>query len=125
MANIPKPELEQGAYICYANEPDTNVDNAGSGGGGVVFLPMDPTDESPFFLPKFSFNQVKNAFESGSLPVVKEVLSEETTDVALVYVQAFDANAEDNTYNVTLGVGSGEMSLTANDPDEFMSINTN
>lgn len=34
MPNIPKPELERGNYICYADEPDTIFDNAGGGGGG-------------------------------------------------------------------------------------------
>lgn len=33
MAYKPKPELEEGNYIAYTNEPDTVVD-AGSGGGG-------------------------------------------------------------------------------------------
>lgn len=33
MAYKPKPELEEGSYIAYTNEPDTVMD-AGSGGGG-------------------------------------------------------------------------------------------
>ena len=34
MPNIPKPELERGNYICYADEPNIIVDNTGGGGGG-------------------------------------------------------------------------------------------
>lgn len=41
MPNIPKPELERGNFICYADKPDTIVDNSGGGGGdeggGVAF----------------------------------------------------------------------------------------
>lgn len=34
MAIMPKPELEQGNYLVYTDEPDTVYDNAGGGGGG-------------------------------------------------------------------------------------------
>lgn len=34
MTNIPKPDLERGNFIAYADEPGTIVDNAGGGGGG-------------------------------------------------------------------------------------------
>lgn len=34
MPNIPKPELEAGNYIAYADEPNTIVSGSGGGGGG-------------------------------------------------------------------------------------------
>lgn len=68
MAYKPKPELEEGNYIAYTDEPDTVVD-AGSGGGGgeggagdffseypatVVFAPGEGASISEASLPNFA-----------------------------------------------------------------------
>lgn len=51
MAYKTKPELEEGSYIAYTDEPDTVVD-AGSGGGGEGGGQFEPYDLKIMFGPK-------------------------------------------------------------------------
>lgn len=57
MTYKPKPELEEGNYIAYTNEPDTVVDSAGSGGGGEGGGQFEP------YNLKIAFTAVQGAAE--------------------------------------------------------------
>jgi len=81
MASIPKPELERGNYICYADEPNTIVDNAGGGGeggggggGGVVFLPATYNAETDLVTVDFTYNDVAGYIADNKLPVLSDNL---------------------------------------------------
>lgn len=123
MTNIPKPDLEHGNYICYADEPNTVVSGSG---GGTVYLQADPNDGGILLVPQFSFNQVKSAFNSGKFAVIKSSNGVGTTD--LLYVETLEEypgdEENDPTYNVTARLGSGQITFTSNDPDKLMTVNT-
>lgn len=127
MAIIPKPELEAGNFIAYADEPGTVISGSGGGGGGIVYLQADPDGGSPpKLVPQFSFNQVKSAFNSGKFAVIKSSNGVDTTD--LLYVETLEElpgdGEGDPVYNVTARLGSGQITFTSNDPDKLMAVDT-
>lgn len=127
MSNIPKPDLEHGNYICYADEPDTIVDNSGGGGGGgTVYLQADLDEGGVLPVPQFSFNQVKNALSDGKFAVIKSSDGRDTTD--FLYIEAlteFPGDDEtDPDYEVAARLGSGQITFTSNDPDKLMTTKT-
>lgn len=122
MTNVPKPNLEQGNYICYADEPDTIVDNSGGGGGGgVVYLLAERNEETHVLVPKFTFNQVNNAFESGKFAIIKVIGDIETDFLYVVTIEAFEDEGE-SSYTVTARMGAGEISFVSTNPDELMTV---
>lgn len=86
MSNIPKPELEAGNYIAYADESNTVV--SGSGGGGAVYIPGTIKDIS---IPNIndisieaSYNQIMSYIESGKLCFLKAIA--ESDDGSTVFI---------------------------------------
>lgn len=69
MATIPKPELERGNYICYADEPGAIVSpgSGGGGGGGVAVFEANYDVEDERYVPEFSYNDVKSAWNEGKI----------------------------------------------------------
>ena len=123
MPNIPKPELEQGAYICYADEPDTIIDNTsgggGGGGGGAAFL-LAPYGDSGME-PQFSFNQVKALVDDNTSVFIKsETVNDDDGEISILQVCEIDW-INGNSYNVQMLDPSGDViTLTSSDPDENM-----
>lgn len=118
MTNVPKPELERGAYIVYTDEPGEVLSPGSTGGGGIVYLQADREAGSPLLVPQFSFNQVKSAFESGNLAIIKAA-DEIMTDY--LYVENL-TEVPGDVYNIIASYGVGEISFTSNDPDELMTV---
>ena len=122
MANMPKPELEQGNYIAYADEPGTVISGSGGGGGGgggAAFL-LAPFGDSGIE-PQFSFNQVK-AFVDVNTPVfIKcETSNDEEGEIAILQVCGIDW-ITGSTYNVQMLNSAGDaITLKSTDPDENM-----
>ena len=124
MANMPKPELEQGAYIAYANEPGIIVDGSG-GGGGAVYLELnfDKSKEPPY-IPAFTYNDVRDNLEAGKFVFARSVYSASgmipgdasSYDVIeILPVQTAYDNGEDS-YNVT----TMDYRFIATSPDAIM-----
>ena len=123
--NKTKPELEQGCYIAYADEPNTI---AGSGGGGgMVFLDLDfDALETPPYTPTFTYNDVKNNLVAGKFVCLRAVYTvsgvvpgdDKPYDVVEVFpVYMIDDNRED-AYDVM----TTDYRFTATDPDEIMTV---
>lgn len=68
MSNIPKPELERGNFIAYADEPNTIVDNSGGGGGGGGFTVFNGTlgEDNTTVIVDFSFADIISAIGDGN-----------------------------------------------------------
>ena len=117
MPNIPKPELEQGCYIAYSNEPDTVVDNAG--GGGAVYLELDyDSSQLDPYTPTFTFNDVKNAIEAGNSVYARSVHSEEGYNYTEIYPILTLSDNGDDSYVVA----TNDYTFVATGPDVTMSI---
>ena len=66
MTNIPKPELEQGCYIAYTDEPNTVVSGSGGGGGGdIVIIEGIPSDAN--IEMQASYNDLNEHFNNGKV----------------------------------------------------------
>lgn len=122
--NKTKPELEAGNFIAYSDEPNTVVSGSGGGGGGgAVFLEAEFVDKSSPLVPKFSFNDVKNALDAGQVVFVKIIAGEEPqTDInyALVYHLAINETPGDEAYAVNANAGTGIFLFSASNPTVAM-----
>lgn len=127
MSNIPKPELERGNFIAYTDEPNTIVSGSG-GGGGAVFLEADYVGIDAPLTPKFSFNDVKNALDSGQAVFVKWTALGEDGQVNIVYcsVQALSYNETpgDEAYSVIAESQGNVLIFKATDPNATMTDST-
>jgi len=136
MTNIPKPELERGNYICYADEPNTIVDNAGGGGGdegggggGAVQVLNGHYDfgtEAYVLDSEITFNELKSAFDAGA--DVRLELVQESEQYTLVEVgrmeslESMESSLEGYPYYKARFAGSSTFELSAESPDSPMTI---
>lgn len=126
MTNVPKPDLERGAYIVYTDEPGEVISPGSTGGGGAVFLDADFVAIGSPLVPKFSFNDVKNALDAGKAVFIKWTADSGTgmynVNYALVLSQVVDETPGDEAYSVTAFDGSNSLSFSATDPDDPMTV---
>lgn len=119
MTNIPKPELERGAYIVYTDESGEVLSPGSTGGGGVVFLEAEYNNEgdAAHYVPKFTYNDAKNAFLAGNFLYVRVVYS---ADNVYTHYESFavDQLVDNGTDEFTLT--TTDPSFKATSPDELM-----
>ena len=124
MTNVPKPDLERGAYIVYTDEPGEVLSPGSAGGGGAVFLEADFVQIGSPLVPKFSFNDVKNALDAGQAVFIKWVLDSGSgmvnVNYLLVIQLTIDETPGDEAYSAVATDGSNTHSFSATDPDEPM-----
>ena len=117
MTNVPKPDLERGAYIVYTDEPGEVLSPGSAGGGGAVYLELDfDSSQTPPYIPKFTYNDVMDNLLAGKFVYTRSVFSASGNNVVEVSpVQTAYDNGED-AYNVS----TMEYRFTATDPDDIM-----
>lgn len=123
--NKTKPELEAGNFIAYADEPGTVVSGSGGGGGGgAVFLDADFVELGSPLVPKFSFNDVKNALDAGQAVFIKWTMDSGAGQInvnyALVLQLVIDETPDDELYTVSATDGSNALTFSATDPTVAM-----
>ena len=117
MTNVPKPDLERGAYIVYTDEPGEVLSPGSAGGGGAVYLELE-TDHSqtPPYIPKFTYNDVKNNLLAGKFVYTRSIYSFEGQNFIEIFpVQTAIDNGLDE-----YDVATSDTAFTATDPDVFM-----
>ena len=104
-------------------EVDAEIVIAG-GGGGAVFLEADFVQIGSPLVPKFSFNDIKNALDAGQAVFIKWVLDSGSgmvnVNYLLVIQLAIDETPGDEAYSAVATDGSNTHSFSATDPDEPM-----
>ena len=115
MANMPKSELERGSFIAYADEPNTVVSGSG-GGGGAVYLEAEYIVESETYIPKFSYNDVKNAVEAGKIVCIRSAYTNISAGSNLIETHPVNTIA---AYSdpVEYAVFADRLKFTADAPD--------
>lgn len=117
MTNIPKPELEQGAYIVYTDEPGEILSPGSAGGGGAVFLELElDHSQTPPYIPKFTYNDVKNNLVAGKAVYTRSIYSFEGKNYIEVFPVQTAIDNGSNEYNVA----TSDSGFSATDPDVFM-----
>lgn len=122
MTNVPKSDLERGAYIVYTDEPG-EVLSPGSTGGGAVFLEADSAGLGSPLVPKFSFNDVKNALDADKAVFIKWTSGEDALQIiiySLVTQLSFDETPGNEAYSVIAETQGNIYVFSATDPDATM-----
>lgn len=116
--NKTKPELEAGNYIAYTDEPNTVVDNAGGGGGVVVYLDAeyDVESDTPSYIAKFSYNDVKNSVEAGNFVCLRTVYTDPGSGTGIFEMRPVSGMQEESD-PVGYSVFAERLIFTADAPD--------
>ena len=75
MTNVPKHDLERGAYIVYTDEPGEVLSPGSTGGGGVAFYEVEMNADTGAMTLSATYSELLEKMESGA--VCYGVLSEE------------------------------------------------
>lgn len=121
MAIMPKPELEQGNFIAYTDEPNTVVSGSG-GGGGTVYLNMAyDADSTPSYIPEFSYNDVKNNVEAGKIVCIRSIYTDAGSDTIEIHQVI---NVVKSSDPVEYAVTTEKPTFSANVPDAPMTFDS-
>lgn len=110
MTNVPKPDLERGAYIVYTDEPGEILSPGSTGGGGAAFYEVEMNTDTGEMTLSATYSELLEKIESGI--VCYGVLSEEG---AIMWLPIFGLTPGDkfNTYKAVLYMPLPEWALLA------------